>query len=129
MNDRRALTSVIALVLAMGTFQAQARGPGGVASPEVEHIEVDALQQHLLLTGKFFIANGTAVSLGHHHLAVTESSQTRVVAKLPPNLRPATYRVLVSASHPHVNAASLYIQIPQKPASWVAAATHEPPLK
>ena len=114
MNDRKTQALLLAMALAMGAFQAHARGPGGATSPEVELIEIDALQQNLLLKGKFFKTNGTVVSLGHHQLAVTESSQTRVVAKLPPNLRPATYRVLVSQSHPHVNPASLYFQIPQK---------------
>lgn len=122
MNDCKTQALFIALVLAMGTSQAHARGPGGAASPEVEHIEVDALQQNLVLKGKFFKTNGTVVSLGQHQLAVTESSQNRVVARLPPNLRPATYRVLVSSSHTHANAASLYFQIPRKQTSLIAAA-------
>jgi hypothetical protein len=99
----------------------------GAAPPEVEHLEIDASQQNLLLRGKYFKTNGTAVSLGHHRLEVTESSQTNVVARLPSNLRPATYRVLVSSSYPHVNAASLYLQIPQKPGSVLAAAGDERP--
>ena len=127
MNDCKPQALFISLVLVMGTFHAHARGPGGAASPEVEHLEVDASQQNLLLRGKYFKTNGTAVSLGHHRLEVTESSQTNVVARLPSNLRPATYRVLVSSSYPHVNAASLYLQIPQKPGSVLAAAGDERP--
>ena len=114
MNDLKAQAVFISLLLTMGAFQAHARGPGGAAAPEVEHIEIDALQQKLLLTGKFFKANGMVISLGHHQLEVTESSQTSAVARLPPNLRPATYRVLVSSSQTHTNATSLYFQIPQK---------------
>lgn len=108
---------IIGIALAIGSSQAVARGPGGTPTPQIDKVEMDIAQKQLLLKGKFFKPNATVVSLGSHRLEVAESSPTRVVASLPPHLDPATYRLLVSSSATHVNAASMYVQVPHKPAS------------
>lgn len=94
---------------------AGARGPGSPAAPVIESVEIDSAQQRLTMNGNFFGVKKPQLTLGKHRLEVSESSMTQVVANLPPNLLPATYRLSINnASSAAVNTASLYLKIPQK---------------
>jgi hypothetical protein len=78
------------LVLAIAAPAAIARGAIDQATPGIESVKIDPARNQMQLRGQFFKPN-TAVLLGKQQLEVIESSQTRIVAKLPPDLPLATF--------------------------------------
>ena len=109
----RQLTLIVSLVaLLVGAPNAFARGAASPPVPEVMNVDIDASQGRITLNGRFFKVRDTVVMLGSHRLAITTSTPTQVVARLPDNLRPATYRLLIGTPPSYVNAKSLYVQIP-----------------
>lgn len=103
--------------------------PGSTPSPEIESVELDTAQHRLTLTGSFFGAGTPQLTLGKHQLEVSEASPTQVVAKLPPNLRPATYRLLINNTPSFAEATTLYLQVPRNSNLVQVASAVAPPLK
>ncbi len=102
---------------------AGAGGRGSAAAPVIDSVEIDLVQRRLTLTGNYFGSNSTPlVTIGQHALEVTESSQTQLEAKLPAQLRPATYLLSVSTRPSLTEATSFYLHIPADPGSESARA-------
>lgn len=120
---------VSALALLAWAPHALAGRPGNTPSPVIESVELDTVQQRLTLTGNFFGANTPQLTLGKHQLEVSESTPTQVVAKLPPNLRPATYRLLINNTPSFAEATTLYLQIPRSSNLVQVASAVAAPLK
>ena len=113
------VASLVALLAAAPT--AFARGAASPPVPEVVNVDIDAAQSRITLNGRFFKIRDTVVMLGSHRLEITASTPTRVTARLPHNLRPATYRLLIGTPPSYVNAKSMYVQVPAgSPAEQVA---------
>lgn len=91
--------------------QAGASGRGSTPSPVIESAEHDPVQHRLILSGSYFGGTTPLVMLGEYRLEVSESTPNQVVAKLPLDLRAATYRLLVSNTESFSGATSLYLQI------------------
>lgn len=120
--DIRFLVCTLALVAAVPT--AVARGAASPPVPDIEHVEVDAVQSQITLHGHFFKADHTAVMLGKQRLEIKAATPTQVVARLPLSLRPATYRLLIGSSAAFVNARAMYVQIPPNATALQVAAQH-----
>lgn len=101
------------LALLVGAPYAVAGGRGSAPAPVIEYVEIDSLQQHLTLNGNLFQASKLRLTLGKHLLTITEASQTQVVAKLPLNLSPGTYRLVIHSPASSAEAALLYLQVPR----------------
>lgn len=102
-----------ALVFLAWAPHAGAGRPGNTPSPVIDSVELDTAQHRLTLTGNFFGASTPLLTLGKHQLEVSTSTPTQVVAKLPLNLRPATYRLVINSTPSSAEATSLYLQIPR----------------
>jgi hypothetical protein len=96
--------------------------PGGMPAPVIESVEVNPVQHRLTLTGHFFGGVTPVLTLGKHQLEVSEATPTQVVAKLPRQLRPATYRLSVNNAPTTTEAVSFYlhISVPEELASLQA---------
>ncbi len=120
---------ILASTLAFLAWAPHAGAKGRVSppAPMIESVEIDSAQHRLTINGNFFGAKKPQLTLGKHRLEVSESTMTQVVAELPPNLQPATYRLSINSASSVVNATSLYLQIPHKSDSTqVASATALP---
>lgn len=100
------------LILLSWAPHASAGRPGSTPAPVIESAEIDPVQRRLTLTGSFFGGSTPVLTLGKQRLEVSESTPTQVVAKLPLDLRPATYRLLINNTKSSADATSLYLQIP-----------------
>jgi len=116
------------LVLAIAAPAAIARGAIGQAAPGIESVKIDPARNQMQLRGQFFKPN-TAVLLGKQQLEVIESSQTRIVAKLPPDLPLATYRLLIGSPPSYLNAKPIYLQLPHGAALVQMASDNKLALK
>lgn len=85
--------------------------PGGTPPPVIESVEVNPVQHRLTLTGRFFGGATPVLTLGKYQLEVSEATPTQVVAKLPLQLRSATYRLSVDNTPSVTEAVSLYLHI------------------
>lgn len=119
-------TTLILLALAP---HAGAGGRGRTPPPVIESVEVDPVQHRLTLSGSYFGGTAPLLILGKHRLEVSESTQTQVVAKLPIQLRPATYRLSVNNTQSSTEATSLYLQIPWNSGSEPVVSSIGSPLK
>lgn len=116
------------LALLLGAPYAVAGGRGSAPAPVIEHVEIDALQQRLTLNGNLFKASKLLLTLGKHRLTITEASQTQVVAKLPLNLSPGTYRLVINSPASSAEATSLYLQVPRNTNSVQVASESALPM-
>lgn len=112
-NSKLCILASTAALMAWAPHAA-ANGRGSPPAPMIESVEVDSAQHRLIINGNFFGTKKPQLTLGKHRLEVSESSMTQVVANLPPNLQPATYRLLINSASSVANATSLYLQVPQK---------------
>lgn len=100
------------LALASWVCPAAAGGRGTTPTPVVDSVEIDPMGHRLNLSGRHFGSSAPLLVLGAHRLEVSESTPTQVVAKLPPQLRPAVYRLTINNVQPPSEATSLYLQFP-----------------
>lgn len=109
-NSKPCLFAASLALLAWGP-PAGAGGRGSTVPPVVDSVEVDPVLRHLTLSGKYFGGTKPQVMLGRHQLEVRESTPTHVVARLPAQLRPATYRLSVNNTQAPSEPTSLYLQV------------------
>lgn len=106
---------ILCLLAATLSLQVAAKSTGtsaparGLPAPAVESVMVKA---GLITVTGIFSGVGTQLMLGKHRLEVSDSSQTKVVAKLPQNLTPATYRLTVKNPDPAANNTSMFLLVP-----------------
>lgn len=117
------------LMLLAGAPHALAGRPGSTPSPEIESIELDNVQHRLTITGNFLGATAPQITLGKHRLEVSDATPTQVVAALPPNLRSATYRLVINNVPSLAEATTLYLQFTRNSNGIQVASTPSPQLK
>ena len=111
------IKSTLCLLTATLAFQAGAAPTNTSAhsrslpAPAIESVAMDA--GRITVTGIFYSAVTPQLTLGRHRLEVSDATQTQVIAKLPQNLPPATYRLLINNPNSSGNATSLYVLIPR----------------
>jgi hypothetical protein len=100
--------SVSLLVLPTAAPAASARCAVGQGLPEIKSVKIESARNPMLRLGQFCKAN-RAVLLGKLQLEVVESSQTWIVAKLPPDLLLATHQPLIGSPPSYLNAKPIYL--------------------
>lgn len=88
------------------------RGAGGVESPLIDGATVDSGRQYVTVFGRKFGTATPELMLGAERLEVVESTEDKVIAKLPVRLVPATYKLSVRNARSSREAPSLFLQIP-----------------
>lgn len=96
MAQRTGILGILA-ILAFSLATETAVGETALLTPKILSVIVDSQGNFLVLNGRDFGVETPAIRLGEQMLQVKSSSANRVVADLPSNLRPATYRLTVSA--------------------------------
>jgi len=95
-------TAMVAIALAT-SGHADAAGPGTprVATPVILSTSVDFDDKVIVITGKEFGKTEPKVRLANHVLTVRSFTDGQVVANLPTDIPPATYRLTVSTGGPN----------------------------
>jgi hypothetical protein len=96
--NRFAINASIAALVFVTSFRAVAAGPGTprVPTPVILSTSVDFDDRVIVITGKEFGKTEPKVRLANHVLTVRSFTDARVVANLPADIPPATYRLTVS---------------------------------
>ncbi|MGH8582283.1 MAG: IPT/TIG domain-containing protein [Gammaproteobacteria bacterium] len=100
MSNRINLGIGAILVLAALNQNAAAVGKGRTALPQpaVMSVGVDHEAGLLIIAGQYFGKAAPTIRLGQEPLKVEQFSADRIVARLPPALQTATYRITVTTS-------------------------------
>lgn len=94
-SSKRTLRTLAALVvLGVSSNPAVAGGLGGTPVPVITSVSTTTDPARLTLRGNA-LGDSPAVFLGAHQLQVTHTSEREIVARLPADLAPAAYRLVV----------------------------------
>lgn len=85
-------------ITACGYATAGGRPSPGAMPPTIVKVAMDARKNALIITGWNFGSTSPTVRLADEVLDVKSFSDNRVVASLPANIEPATYRLTVTAT-------------------------------
>jgi len=93
----RSFSVVLVLIVSSAAFaMGNASGGQRAVAPVILSVAPDVKQRTLVISGERFGATTPIVRLANRILEVKSASASRIVAGLPADVRPATYRLTVT---------------------------------
>lgn len=103
------LVHLLGTLLLIGLCQSSPATPG--EAPLIQRVEVDPVKWCLVISGANFGDSAPLVALGGTTLRVKHISAGQLVATLPADVRPATYRLVVADARDGTKADTFLLEI------------------